>query len=270
VLSIMKKTSSLPGNRPLRAQGWNTKRALMIVVAAGTMMFAAETQVSAQGQSRYTPLNQTTPPGMAGRWAALAGKAAGNYFQPVQVGLPEGGNVTTFGTPGQPPHTMPSSGQVGMLIGRVYRIKISDLPGHPGAELYPSIELIDRLHPPRGRAADFPIPVTFSEQEIELALDGRMITKVIYLEQPQLANPIKVDAKVPVEILRPEDNPFAAADLLGRPMAIVRLGGRLPVSGADNGGFFGHGAPVLIPQSGQTAQIGRERIGQALQLPEFE
>lgn len=270
MLSIMKNRSPQPRSYSVRLHGWNTKRALMIIVAAGTMMFAAQTQVSAQDYRHYTPLNQNTPPGTAGRWAALAGKAAGHYFQPVAVELPEGGNVTVFSSPDQQPHTMASSGQVGMLVGHLYRIKIGDMPGYPGAELYPSIELLDRLHPPRGRAADFPIPVTFSEQEIELALDGRMITKVIYLEQPQLANPIKVDAKVPVDILRPDDNPLAAADLFGRPMAIVRLGGRKPVLGGDNGDFFGLGAPIQIPENDQPAMSNPGQVSQAIKQTEFE
>lgn len=195
-----------------------------------------------QVPGRHFPLNQNTQPGVAGEWAGIVGKADGFYFQPIRVELPADGQVTFFGA-GQQMVETSAPGQIGLLVGHVYRIKISQMPDFPGAELYPSVELIDRLHPPRGRAADFPIPITFSVEEIELALQGRMVTKVVYLEQPQLANPIKLDATVPVEVLRPDLNPIAAADRLGRPMAIVRLGGRVPLM-HGNQGFFGQQAPI--------------------------
>lgn len=242
---------------------------VIAVLTAGFLLVGAETGAMAQGPSRYVPLNQNTPPGVAGQWAALAGKAAGNYFQPVQVVLPGGGQVTFHGAAGQAPSTLPAPGQAGLLVGRLYRIKISDMPRFPGVELYPSIELLDRLHPPRGQAAEFPVPVTFNAQEIELALDGRMVTKVVYLEQPQLANPIKVDALVPVDILRPKDNPLAAADLLGRPMAIVRLGGRVPVLNGDNGDFFGHGAPIQISTNHGQASVRKNTLRQSFASDEL-
>jgi hypothetical protein len=217
----------------------------MAILFAGLAIWATGSTVWAQAPSRYYPLNQNIPPGVAGRWAGLIGKADGHYFQPVRVETPGEGQVTFYGADGLATE-LPAPGQIGMLVGRVYRFKISNMPQHPAAELYPSIELLDRLHPPRGRAADFPIPITFSDQEIELALNGRMITKVVYLEQPQLANPIKLDATVPVDVLAPQQNALAAADYYGRPMAIVRLGGRIPLLQGNNDGFFGDHAPIAV------------------------
>jgi len=217
-------------------------RASALLCAALAMATAGSTAYG-QVHGRYFPLNQDTPPGVAGQWAGIVGKADGRYYQPIRVEVPGNGRVTFFG-PDQQPLKMPVENQAGLLVGHVYRIKISDIPNFPGVELYPSVELIDRLHPPRGRANDFPIPITFSNQEIELAADGRMITKVVYLEQPQLASPIKRDATVPVDIIHPSDNAIAAADRMGRPMAIVRLGGRVPLFDGSNDGFFGDHAPL--------------------------
>ncbi|WP_145424959.1 hypothetical protein [Symmachiella dynata] len=226
-----------------------TSRSLTILFA-GLALWATGSTAWAQSSGRYYPLNQNTPPGVAGRWAGLIGKADGHYFQPVRVELPGDGQVTFYGAGGEA-NESPAPGQIGMLVGHVYRFRISHMPQHPGAELYPSIELLDRLHPPRGRAADFPIPITFSDKEIELALNGRMVTKVIYLEQPQLANPIKFDAKVPVEVLAPQQNALAAADYYGRPMAIVRLGGRVPLMQGNNNDFFGDQAPIAVSATAQ-------------------
>ena len=72
---------------------------------------------------------------------------------------------------------------------QLYRFRISDLPELPGAELYPTIELIDRLHPPCGRELEFPVPVAFTQEELQAALAGRLVTKVVYIERPQQATP---------------------------------------------------------------------------------
>ena len=76
---------------------------------------------------------------------------------------------------------------------------------------------------------DHPIPLVFSLADIELALHGAVVTKVIYLEDPEKAIPADVQPDHPIEI--PEDSEHAAFDAAqenGRLMAIVRLGNRKP------------------------------------------
>ena len=55
--------------------------------------------------------------------------------------------------------------------------------------MYPTIEVINRLYPPQGLENHFPVPVHFTLEELEMALSGRMVTRVIYLEDPQSACP---------------------------------------------------------------------------------
>ena len=45
----------------------------------------------------------------------------------------------------------------GMLIGAVYRLRLIDIPQRTGEELYPTVEVIDRLYPPLGHEGQFPI-----------------------------------------------------------------------------------------------------------------
>jgi hypothetical protein len=151
--------------------------------------------------------------------------------------------------------------QVGLAVGRTYRVKISQMPEFPGMEFYPTLEILDRLHPPSGREEEFPVPIDFTQEEIEMALQGSLVTRVIYLEQPQLAVPIPIGQPVPARTLPAHANLLAEADQLGRPMAIVRLGGRLPIAGEDETRFFGPGAPIsnlrsLAAPSGPTSQHG--------------
>jgi hypothetical protein len=122
-------------------------------------------------------------------------------------------------------------------------------------ELYPTIELIDRTYPPPGVALRYPIPIDLTQNELELAATGAFVTRVIYIEEPSTALPVsrKANDEVPwVEAPRGED-PLVTADREGRPVAILRIGGRVPNSTGDlNGGavppfkmFDPHGQCVM-------------------------
>jgi hypothetical protein len=128
-----------------------------------------------------------------------------------------------------------------MLIGEVYRLRVTNLPLAAGLEVFPTIEVVDRLYPPVGQEGRFPVPIELTQEELELALDGKFVTRVIYLEDPAAALPVAED---PVQQTYFEaasgDNPLEVADRLGRPMAILRLGGRLPeAEGPDATFLFG-------------------------------
>ena len=126
----------------------------------------------AQGQSIrptkvYHPLDQYTPTGTAGHWSLIAGKANCGGCQAVQVLLPKSGTVTFYAQGRVLAYAAPA--QVTLSVGHVYRFRVGELEDYPGLELYPSIELIDRLHPPPGREHEFPIPVALTEEEITAA-----------------------------------------------------------------------------------------------------
>lgn len=178
---------------------------------------------------RYTPLDHREVPGKVGRWNLIAKPSLYGYFQPVRVELPSQGLVS-FYTPEQPqPVLTQAPAQAAMLIGPVYRLKIAGLPEYPGVELYPTVEVTDRLHPPAGQEDQWPIPVQITPEEIEAALQDRMVTKVVYLENPQRASLLNQEnGDVLTFDSLGDDNLLDAADQLGRPVAILRLGGRTP------------------------------------------
>lgn len=204
----------------------------------------------------YEPLNQRTPPGIAGDWAGILRRADAVYLQPVRVELPTKGRVAVYRTPQQPVE-LDAPAQVGVAVGHTYRLRLSRMPEFPGVELYPSLEVLDRLHPPTGKVQEVPVPVPVTQQEIEQALAGRLVTKVVYLEQPQLAGLRGHDKAFSVLTVPARSNLLAEADRRGRPMLILRLGGRLPpvhsplaergIPGEAGPAFFGRGAPVSVP-----------------------
>jgi hypothetical protein len=136
---------------------------------------------------------------------------------------------------------------VGMQIGAVYRLQVSNIVTSPGVEIYPTVEVIDRLYPPAGLALRYPIPIDLTEEEIELAVQGLFVTRVIYLEDPNQALPVRrqVGETQPWIEARPGDDPLVVADGLGRPVAILRIGGRVPATTAPDERFM-FGCPPLL------------------------
>jgi len=188
-----------------------------------------------------------TPPGAIGRWQLQRGGPLPGYFQPVEIRAPEGVEVSLVtGGAIELPQRAPV--KVGLLIAPVYRFRLSRLPLREGVEIYPSVEVIDRLYPPAGRAWQFPIPVELTSADIELALDGRFVTRVIYLEDPELALPVaSPDGAQQWFDAGPRANPVEVADRLGRPVAILRIGSRLPIDSQQPDGLLRECAPVLRP-----------------------
>jgi len=183
------------------------------------------------------------PPGTVGQGMLQRGGPLPGYVQPVELHVPDGVRISIpqgglFGPPEKGPL------KLGMLIGQVYRLKITNIPQQPGLELFPTIEVVNRLYPPAGKEAEFPVPIVFTIEELNFALDNHYITRVIYLENPKLAFP---QAERPsdqryFEVKRHED-PLQVADRLGRPMAIMRMGSRIPDLQRVNGDHFLYGAP---------------------------
>lgn len=196
---------------------------------------------------RYYPLNHRKPVGEAGRWMATIQPGLSQYVQPVRIQLPSEGTVSFFRGGAGESVKQAAPAQAGMQVGYAYRVKISDMPEHPGVELYPTIELLGRLHPPAELKDKYPVPVEITAEEIEAVLNDQMVTKVIYLEQPQRATPTRqVNGKSQVESLETTVNLLEAADKRGRPIAILRIGGRVPdpQSGEDE---FYSASPITLP-----------------------
>lgn len=125
------------------------------------------------------------------------------------------------------PQPMPQLGS--MLVGPLYRVRITGLPHEPGREVFPTVELIDKLCPPPGQEMKFPIPIELTEEDLRLALSGHFVTRVIYVEDPCIALAAVGDPDHPSWFdAGPGVDPLVESKHWGRPVAILRLGGRLP------------------------------------------
>ncbi|MDG2382873.1 MAG: hypothetical protein P8N76_14485 [Pirellulaceae bacterium] len=223
---------------PFSFHGFATAKSMSLVFLLGLASLLCASTTWAQRTVHYQ-YNIDMPPGAIGARQLRNNYPFRGYTQPVEVQVPEGADVA-IASDGAFQFPAPTL-RAGVLVGHVYRLKVSNIPRHDGAEVYPSLELINRLYPPQGMKARFPVPVDIAQEDLELALAGKMVVRVIYVENPQEAFPKSEDPKHQRYFdALPEEDPLQVADQLGRPIAILRLGSRMPnYTGPDHGFLFG-------------------------------
>lgn len=219
--------------------------ALQAAVALGVIGLAGF--LPAQEPPVHYQHHGVMPPGAIGAQRLERGGPVPGHFQPVEIKAPLGASVALAG-PGQfgDPEAAPI--RVGMLIAPVYRLRVTNIPQRPGEEVFPTVEVIDRLYAPHGQEQRFAIPVELTQDDLELALAGKLVTRVIYVEDPQRALPVGAEAAAGQNWFEaaPGRDPLAIADQLGRPVAILRLGGRVPLDPEQpEGDFLGACPPYL-------------------------
>jgi hypothetical protein len=109
----------------------------------------------------------------------------------------------------------------------IYRLKLTNIPGRAGIELYPTLEVGPAL--PRSEAflAHNAIPVQLTEEDFDQVLSGNFVTKVIYLPDPQFQQLALAGVETLVSTrLDPGVDPVVEADRRGAILAIVRLGNK--------------------------------------------
>jgi uncharacterized repeat protein (TIGR01451 family) len=144
----------------------------------------------------------------------------------LRVVAPDGVRVTLRpGTPAARTFTEPVA--FGVRPGYVARFRLEGLPEEPSLAIDPSIEVRSSLFLPVVlKPEEFPATLTLTIDDVRVIVGGGMVTKVIYLENPDLAPPDASTPDQPLErdVVRGED-PIEEARKRGRILAIVRLGG---------------------------------------------
>ncbi|MCO8125057.1 hypothetical protein NHH03_25195 [Stieleria sp. TO1_6] len=251
--AITAVSTANPGNVTRHDAG--TKLCLFLLLSL-CVLWQCVVQAADPGQplpvSNAHPLyNTSLPPGVLGQRQLAMGMQM-PYFQPVAFSGPSG---TAFSLPENGSHgTGETNLMAGLMVGAVYRFRITGIPNAIGAEVYPTVELIGRTFAPPGLETKYPIPINLSETDLQEALDGNLVTRVIYLEDPQSATPLalkRTDSR-PIDIPIDQDA-MATADSLGRPIAIVRIGSKSPPNNPalEPQFYFGYPpwAPIFQPEA---------------------
>ncbi len=146
-------------------------------------------------------------------------------------------------------------GRLEFAQGGIYRLKLTDIQGREGVELYPTVEV--GLANPRTSAylAHNAISIQFTEEDLDQALSGNFVTKVIYLPDPEFQGEVisGIDTLVSTR-LEPGLDPIIEADRRGSILAIVRLGNKdIELTGsayANGGGYPGPGGIFMDGNGG--------------------
>lgn len=168
-----------------------------------------------------------------------AGPATGMSSQFAFLG-PEGmavnWDVSGYGTFDSEPLITP--GRQNFAQGSIYRLKLTNLPGRPGLELYPTLEVGPATPRTDAYLAHNAIPIKFTEEDLDQVQSGNFVTKVIYLPDPEFQELAIAGAETLVSTrLDPGVDPIVEADRRGSILAIVRVGNKdLQVPGGDAGG----------------------------------
>ncbi len=170
------------------------------------------------------------PPGAIGSQRLLRGGPLVGCQQRIEIRVPDEILISAdvgggYGT------AQSGSLTTAVQVGPLYRFRAVGVPGMPSVEVYPTVELVDRIYPPAGKESEFPIRIELTLDDLRLAAQGAFITRVVYIENPKTALPLeqKLSEEENEQLwfeAKATDDPLVLADQMGRPIAIVRLGSR--------------------------------------------
>lgn len=171
--------------------------------------------------------------------AAAAGPFSSTLHQSIQVLFddPESmfvyWDVSGVGLYDSSPHPVPfrqNFGQAG-----VYRLKIAEVAGRPGLELYPTLEIGSVTPRTAAYLAHSAVPIRFTQEDFDQVTAGNFVTKVIYVPDPEFQELALAGVDVLVSTrLDPGVDPIVEADRRGSILAILRVGNKdLEIPGSD-------------------------------------
>ena len=238
--------TSQPPRTPGAAQAMMSRNVPLDMVAQASynpaaLEAAGIRQVGAGGAMTPTGL-PTMPPLSAGGGSLPPGVVAGvgmnvpGMTAPFRVGRtqvrfvsPSGMKINWF-APGPDGKNVSGGGDVPFRYNfnqaGIYRLKLSDIPGRAGLELYPTLEVV----PTNSRTADFlahtSVPLTFTDEDFDQVVAGNHVIKVIYLPDPQYQDLATLGGagEIVSTRLQPGEDPIAQASSRGSILLVIRLG----------------------------------------------
>src|SRR5581483_1399361 len=181
----------------LRRAGRKAAVALVTMAVVTAMILLGSLAIGNPPPGGILPVPGMGPPGAVAAVGAMRpcptpgrGDCTTEYAPPAPLVaakfiVPQGVRVTAYpGTNLARVYETPTV--MGLRPGYVYRFELTNLPYNPGKALYPEVELRGVLAPRGGmKYMDYPIPLVFTPADIERVMHGAMLTKVIYLEDPE-------------------------------------------------------------------------------------
>jgi len=139
-------------------------------------------------------------------------------------------------------------GRYDFAQGAIYRLKVTDIPGRPGIELYPTLEVAPVTPRTDAFLAHNSVPFQLTEEDLDQVTTGNFVTKVVYLPDPDYQELAVAGVETLVSTrLDPGCDPIVEADRRGSILAIIRIGNKDLEAGGP--GMAG-GAPMGVGPGG--------------------
>jgi hypothetical protein len=157
--------------------------------------------------------------------------------------------------------------------GAIYRLKLTDVPGREGIELYPSLEIAPVTPRTAAYLAHNAVPFQLTEEDLDQVTTGNFVTKVVYLPDAEYQELAVAGVETLVSTrLDPGCDPVVEADRRGSILAVIRIGNKdLESTGAAAGGAMplaaGGGGGGGAGACGLAGPLGMPAGGDASQLP---
>jgi hypothetical protein len=197
--------------------------------------------------------------------AAMVGPASQiSFIEPAgmqvqwDVSMPGGFDSDPLVTPGR----------YDFAQGAIYRLKLTNIPGHEGAELYPTIEVGPETPRTSAYLAHNAVPFVLTDEDFSQVLRGNFVTKVVYLPDAEYQELAVAGVETLVSTrLDPGVDPVVEADRRGSILAIVRIGNKdlqtssgVALTGGSPGGDgsaipVSHMTPLGMPQGGNPGMV---------------
>ena len=162
----------------------------------------------------------------------MGGPGYGMNFPASQIGFigPDGmqvhWDVTEFGGFDSEPLVTP--GRYDFAQGAIYRLKLTDIPGQEGLELYPTLEVAPVTPRTDAFLAHNAIPFQLTDEDLDQVTSGNFVTKVVYLPDPEYQELAVAGVETLVSTrLDPGCDPVVEADRRGSILAIIRIGNQI-------------------------------------------
>lgn len=134
----------------------------------------------------------------------------------------------TQGPDGKPNYSqfpLETPGKYNFAQGAIYRLKLTNIPGRPALELFPTLEVVPTGPKTNEFLAHNSVPIDFTEDDFKQVVDRNYIVKVIYLPDPQFQDAVGAG---PGEInstqLEPGQDPIQEALRRGSILLVLRIG----------------------------------------------
>jgi hypothetical protein len=143
---------------------------------------------------------------------------------------PSGMKISWFsvGPDGKPSFSttpIETPGRYNFAQAAIYRLKLSNIEGRPGLDVYPTLDVVPTNPKTEAFLAHSAVPVEFTNEDFQQIAEGNYLVKVIYLPDPQFQELAATGTEEIVSTrLEPGADPIKEAMRRGSILLVIRMG----------------------------------------------